>query len=72
MNLLEYIRGTLYTKKVTYPTGPQIVVLLLRFRLEETGTDGGIGTAAGIFACAEGAATGIDGMLNGDELLIGV
>lgn len=56
----------------TYPTDPQIDALLLRLRLEETGTDGGTGIAAGKVACAGGAGTGTGGMLNGDGLLMGV
>lgn len=56
----------------TYPTDPQIDGLLLRLRLEETGTDGGTGRAAGKVACAGGAGTGTGGILNGDGLLMGV
>ena len=58
----------------TYPTGPQREGLLLRFRLEETGgTVGGTGTEEGTDAWAGGApTTGTGGILNGDELLIGV
>ncbi len=56
----------------TYPTDPQIEGLLLRLRLEETGTDGGTGRLEGMAACAGGAGTGTDGILNGEALLIGV
>jgi len=57
----------------TYPTGPQMEGLLLRFRLEETGTVGGTGTEAGTVGWAEDVdITGTGGILNGEELLIGV
>lgn len=59
-------------KNYIYPTGPHTEGLLLRFRLEETGTDGGTGTDTGIVACAGGAGTDTEGILKGDELLIGV